>query len=88
MIKLTRFPIRRFLVAGLSVGAIALPAVANADVYVRVVERASRVEVSEYAVEVEPHFAFGAVNVYGVTGFGGGCPPRDSRDRRAPGLRA
>lgn len=30
------------------------------------------VEPSAYPIEVEPHFAFGAENVYGVAGYGGG----------------
>jgi hypothetical protein len=31
-----------------------------------------RDEAALYPLEIEPHFAFGAENVYGATGFGGG----------------
>jgi hypothetical protein len=72
MIKLSTVPVHRFLAAGVSITAIVLPAVANADVvYVRE-GRATPDDVSRYSLEVEPHFSFGAENVYGATGFGGG----------------
>ena len=34
--------------------------------------RLERVEPADYSVEIEPHFSFGAENVYGATGFGAG----------------
>jgi hypothetical protein len=62
----------RLLLTGLSLGAIALPHTAKADEVVRVEGPIARDEVSLYSLEVEPHFSFGAENVYGTTGFGGG----------------
>ncbi len=74
MTKHSLVSIHRFLISGLSIVAIAYPAAASADVYVRVEGPAPpRDEVSLYSVEVEPHFSFGAENVYGTTGFGAAC---------------
>jgi hypothetical protein len=49
----------------------ALPAVVNAQ---QPEEPESRGEnpTAAYPLEIEPHFSFGAENVYGATGFGGG----------------
>jgi hypothetical protein len=53
--------------AVVSLACVALPAIAQAQ------ERAAdREEASLYPLEIEPHFSFGAENVYGATGFGGG----------------
>jgi hypothetical protein len=56
------------LVCGVSFVALSLPAVADAQEreYVAVDEP------SAYPVEFEPHFTFGAENVYGQAGFGAG----------------
>jgi hypothetical protein len=57
-----------------SLACVALPAVAQAQnrVEFREGERSDRDDVALYPVEIEPHFSFGAENVYGSTGFGGG----------------
>jgi hypothetical protein len=66
---LKRHASSRFLLAlsGAFVGAFALGSVAQAEEEEIVVR-----ERVYYPIEVEPHFAFGAENVYGVAGFGGG----------------
>jgi len=70
----TRHSTRRLLVAGLSLAAVTLAGAASADVVVREegYAPARYYETSYYPVEIEPHFTFGAENVYGVAGFGGG----------------
>ena len=46
----------------------AFPSLAKAEEVIIVRER----EAAVYPVEIEPHFSFGAEDVYGVAGFGGG----------------
>jgi hypothetical protein len=60
--------IRLCLVSGFSLGAAFSAATAAAQ------ERpySWRGDPSAYPIEIEPHFTFGAENVYGATGFGGG----------------
>lgn len=68
---------RRRVAAALSVPLAALawvtltPRPAHAAERVFVVEEGWR-QPAEYPIEVEPHFTFGAENVYGNTGYGGG----------------
>jgi hypothetical protein len=64
----SQIALSRTLAAGALVATIALPSVALADG-----EAPYRFENrADYGLEVEPHFAFGAENVYGATGFGAG----------------
>jgi hypothetical protein len=64
----SQIALSRTLAAGALVATIALPSVALADG-----EAPYRFENrADYGLEVEPHFAFGAENVYGASGFGGG----------------
>jgi hypothetical protein len=58
------------LTAALSAGVVVTPATARADVDARMDTLRER---KAYAIEVEPHFTFGAENVYGNTGFGAGA---------------
>ncbi len=66
--------LRRFLAVGVMAvlfGCLrSVPAGAAEQVYY--VERVDREAAAAYPLEVEPHFTFGAENVYGATGFGGG----------------
>jgi hypothetical protein len=63
----------RFLIAALVLAAGVTPAVAKADVVVRAEGlEPPRDYVSDYPVEIEPHFTFGPENVYGASGFGAG----------------
>jgi hypothetical protein len=77
--------IRRFTVGGLSVAALfaAMPARAQGET-----PAPPRDEPSLYPIEIEPHFSFGAENVYGATGFGAGLrlsiPVITSLLRRVP----
>ncbi len=67
--------IRHLLLHVLSLSAITLAGTAHADVVVREEGYAPAryyYEAGFYPVEIEPHFTFGAGDVYGVTGFGGG----------------
>jgi hypothetical protein len=60
----------RQLFAGLvSVATLVLPAAARAAEEVVAVDARERII---YPVEVEPHFSFGAENIYGTAGLGGG----------------
>jgi hypothetical protein len=59
-----------WLVGGISFATLAVPATASAQVVE--VRTGYPEERSLYPIEVEPHFSFGAENVYGNTGFGGG----------------
>jgi hypothetical protein len=56
-----------------AVAALMLPSVANAQVAPAGENPTPpRDDVSSYPLEIEPHFAFGADNVYGSAGFGAG----------------
>jgi hypothetical protein len=69
------YPVPGRLIAGLSIAAVCLPGIARAEEVVVVRAEGpspARFESSIYPVEIEPHFAFGADNVYGAAGFGGG----------------
>ncbi len=61
--------IRRVLIGGVSLAALfaATPARAQGET-----PAPPRDEPSAYPIEIEPHFSFGAENVYGATGFGAG----------------
>lgn len=69
-----RCSLPHLLVTGLAITALGLPSIASADeVFVARREEAPQAfEASLYPVEIEPHFSFGAENVYGTAGFGGG----------------
>jgi hypothetical protein len=64
----------RCLAAVASFAVVALPSIASAQTLeARVETRPERLdEPSLYPIEIEPHFTFGAENVYGATGFGAG----------------
>jgi hypothetical protein len=65
--------IRIWPFASLVAVALAIPSVARADEYVRVEgPPPARENQALYPLEIEPHFSFGAENVYGATGFGAG----------------
>jgi hypothetical protein len=61
--------IRGFILGGLPIAALfaATPARAQGET-----PAPPRDEPSAYPIEIEPHFTFGAENVYGATGFGAG----------------
>jgi hypothetical protein len=62
-----------WLVASTAVAMLAIPSVTRADTYVRVEgPPPARENAALYPLEIEPHFSFGAENVYGATGFGAG----------------
>ena len=54
--------------AVVATASVALPSVAHAQAY----EHDAPGDVSAYPIEIEPHFAFAAENVYGATGYGAG----------------
>ena len=58
----------RVVSVGIGLAALALPSVASAQEATMEPLR----EPTAYPIEVEPHFTFGAENVYGDTGFGAG----------------
>jgi hypothetical protein len=58
----------RVVGVGIGLAALALPSVASAQEATMETLR----EPTAYPIEVEPHFTFGAENVYGDTGFGAG----------------
>jgi hypothetical protein len=65
--------IRNWLLSSAAVAAILVPSMASADTYVRVEgPPPARENAALYPLELEPHFSFGAENVYGATGFGAG----------------
>jgi hypothetical protein len=68
MTNVLRRSIRRGLFGALSLAALfaAVPAMADGEAPTR------RDELPLYPIEIEPHFAFGAGDVYGATGLGAG----------------
>jgi hypothetical protein len=61
---------RRIMGLGVALAAVALPSIASAQ---REVTMEPLREPTAYPIEVEPHFTFGAGDVYGPTGFGAGA---------------
>jgi hypothetical protein len=67
-----RSSIRRFLIASTVAVGLATSAYASADVVVESPSQPRWGNPAAYPLELEPHFAFGAENVYGAGGFGAG----------------
>jgi hypothetical protein len=64
--------VRRFLIASAAMAALTVPTLASADVVGESPQAPRWGNPAAYPLELEPHFAFGAENVYGATGFGAG----------------
>ena len=68
-----RTAIHDFLIVSVVAAGLTASTVASADDYARVEGPAPRRDnPATYPLELEPHFAFGAENVYGASGFGAG----------------
>ncbi|HEY8087092.1 MAG TPA: hypothetical protein VIF09_04590 [Polyangiaceae bacterium] len=67
-----RRAIRGILAAFAAATVLASPMLAAADESVRIDMPPARESAASYRLELEPHFAFGAENVYGASGFGAG----------------
>jgi hypothetical protein len=68
-----RRAIRGFLMVSVAAAGLTATAAARADDYARAEGPSPRRDnPATYPLEIEPHFSFGAENVYGASGFGAG----------------
>lgn len=63
---------RNLLIVSAAAAGLTVSTIASADEYARGGPQPGREGNAQYSLEVEPHFSFGAENVYGASGFGGG----------------